>query len=88
MTEHDPIQRALDGATLTVNAFQGGQLDALHETLRNFEALTEDLKQRIGDIDASRETSRSFEAFTEDLKQRIRDIEARRSAGLFHDPQR
>jgi hypothetical protein len=54
MTERDPVQRALDGATLTLNAYQGGQLDALRDTLRDFEAMAEDLRRRIKDLESSR----------------------------------
>jgi hypothetical protein len=54
MTGRDPVQRALDGATLTHDAYQGGQLAALRDTLRDFEAMAEDLRQRIREIETSR----------------------------------
>lgn len=54
MTERDPVQRTIDGATLTVDAYQGGQLDALRETLRGVEAMADDLRQRIRDIESRR----------------------------------
>jgi hypothetical protein len=54
MTERDPVQRAVDGATLTVDAYQGGQLDALRETLRGVEGMAGDLRQRIRDIESKR----------------------------------
>ena len=54
MSERDPVQRALDGATLTNDAYQGGQLHALRNTLRDVEAMAEDLRQRIREIETSR----------------------------------
>ena len=54
MTERDPLQRTIDGATLTVDAYQGGQLDALRETLRGVEAMADDLRQRIRDLESRR----------------------------------
>jgi len=54
MTGRDPVQRALDGATLTHDAYQGGQLAALRDTLRDFEAMAKDLRQRIREIETSR----------------------------------
>ena len=54
MTEHDPVQRAVDGATLTLDAYQAGQLEALQDALRDFETLADDLRRRIRDIESSR----------------------------------
>jgi hypothetical protein len=54
MSERDPVQRALDGATLTNDAYQGGQLHALRNTLRDVEAMAEDLRRRISDMESSR----------------------------------
>lgn len=54
MSEHDPVQRAFDGATLTLDAYQGGQLDALREMLLEFENLADDLRRRIRDIESRR----------------------------------
>jgi hypothetical protein len=55
VTERDPVQRALDGATLTHDAYQGGQLAALRDTLRDVETMAEDLRRRIRDIESSRD---------------------------------
>ena len=54
MTEHDPIQRAADGLALNYDAFQAGQLEALHDALRDFEILADDLRRRIKIIESSR----------------------------------
>jgi hypothetical protein len=54
VTERDPVQRALDGVTLTNDAYQGGQLAALRDTLRDVEAMAEDLRRRIRDLEYSR----------------------------------
>lgn len=50
----DPVQRAVDGATLTLDAYQGGQLDALREMLSEFESLADDLRRRIRDLESRR----------------------------------
>lgn len=62
MTSRDPVQRAADGVALTLDAYRGGQLDALRETphefeglAKEFEDLAEDLRRRIREIEASRE---------------------------------
>ena len=54
MSERDAVQRAVDGATLTLDAYQGGQLDALRETLLEFENLADDLRRRIREIESRR----------------------------------
>lgn len=54
MSERDPVQRAVDGATLTLDAYQGGQLDALREMLLEFESLADDLRRRIRDVESRR----------------------------------
>jgi hypothetical protein len=54
MSERDPIQRAADGATLTLDAYKGGQLDALREMLTEFESLADDLRRRIRDLESRR----------------------------------
>ena len=61
MTSRDPVQRAADGVTLALDAYRGGQLDALRETLREFdglarefEDLADDLRRRIREIESSR----------------------------------
>jgi hypothetical protein len=67
MTERDPAQRALDGAKLTLDAFQSGQLDALRKTLRRCKAgaelpaLTEDLRRQIREIIKARRSAGPFE---------------------------
>jgi hypothetical protein len=61
MTSRDPLQRAADGAILTLDAYRGGQLDALRKTLQEFEGLAkefaelaDDLRRRIREIESSR----------------------------------
>jgi hypothetical protein len=54
VSERDPLQRAANGATLTLDAYQGGQLDALRETLLEFESLADDLRRRIRDLETRR----------------------------------
>jgi uncharacterized protein Yka (UPF0111/DUF47 family) len=54
MTEHDPVQRAVDGATLTFDAYQAGQLEALQDALKDFETLADDLRRRIKEIESRR----------------------------------
>jgi hypothetical protein len=54
VTEHDPFQRAVDGATLTLDAYQAGQLEALQDALRDFETLAADLRRRITNIESRR----------------------------------
>lgn len=54
MSEREPVQRAVDGATLTLDAYQGGQLDALREMLLEFENLADDLRRRISEIESRR----------------------------------
>ena len=61
MNSPDGLQRAVDGATLALDAYRGGQLDALRETLQEFEGLAkefadlaDDLRRRIGEIESSR----------------------------------
>jgi hypothetical protein len=55
MSGRDPVQRAVDGATLTLDAYQGGQLAALREMLMEFESLTDDLRRRIREIESRRD---------------------------------
>ena len=54
MTERDPVQRALDGAMLTHDAHQAGQLDGLRDALSELENLADDLRRRIAEIESNR----------------------------------
>ena len=66
MTARDPVQRVVDGATLALDAYQAGQLDAPRETLKELEDLAVDLRRQIKDIE-----SRRNQGLVEDLQRQI-----------------